>query len=105
VISQEAPLVPSLQRATGIMVGPPHALGLAGIVASVGVAALIAFHPASHAGTEPQRDAAAVLATRPVPTWEPSVVMTPGLPVQCADGTWTRTAVYAGCARHGGVRY
>ena len=84
---------------------PPHALGLAGIVASVGVAALIAFHPASHAGTEPARKAGAVLAAQPVATWEPSVVTTPGLPLQCADGTWTRTVVRDGCVHHGGVGY
>ncbi len=87
------------------MIWPPHALGLAGIVASVGLAGLIAFHPASHAGTEPARKAAAVLATQPASTWEPSVVTTPGLPLQCADGTWTRTVVRGGCAHHGGVGY
>ena len=83
---------------------PPHALGLAGIVAAVGLAALIAFHPASHAGTEPSRNAA-MPATQPAPTWEPAVVNAPGLPLQCADGSWTRTAVRGGCARHGGVIY
>lgn len=83
---------------------PPHALGLAGIVASVGIAALIAFHPASQADMEPARHADAV-AAQPAPTWEPSVVTAPGLPLQCADGTWTRTVVRAGCARHGGVSY
>jgi hypothetical protein len=83
---------------------PPHALGLAGIVASVGIAALIGFHPSSHADTEPAPPAA-VLAAQPARTWEPSVVNTPGLPLQCADGTWTRTVVHAGCARHGGVGY
>jgi hypothetical protein len=103
VISGEAGLVPSLQRATGIMVWPPHALGLAGIIASVGLGALIAFHPASHADTEPSRGAAVVRA--PAPVWEPSVVTAPGLPVQCADGAWTRSTVRAGCARHGGVAY
>jgi hypothetical protein len=84
---------------------PPHALGLAGIVASVGIAALLSFHSASHAGTEPSRQSAAVLAAQPAPTWEPSVVSTPGLPLQCADGTWTRTAVRSGCAHHGGIAY
>jgi hypothetical protein len=85
---------------------PPHALGLAGIVASVGVAAIIAFHSAaSHATMEPTRQADAVRNVQLAPTWEPSVVTTPGLPLQCADGTWTRSAVRAGCARHGGVAY
>jgi len=87
------------------MLWPPHALGLAAIVASVGVAALIAFHTASRADIEPTRRAAASLAAQPAPTWEPSVVTTPGLPLQCADGTWTRTTVRAGCAHHGGVGY
>jgi len=82
---------------------PPHALGLAGIVASVGVAALIAFHTASRADIEPPRRAS--LAAQPAPTWEPSVVTTPGLPLQCADGTLTRTTIRAGCAHHGGVGY
>jgi hypothetical protein len=82
---------------------PPHALGLAGIVASVALAALIAFQPTSHADTQVVR---ATLAAPPAaPTWEPSVVTTPGLPLQCADGTWTRTTVHAGCAHHGGVSY
>jgi hypothetical protein len=83
---------------------PPHALGLAGIVASVGLAALTAFQPASHAGIEPARARIAPVAP-PAPTWEPSVVTTPGLPLQCADGTWSRTTVRAGCARHGGVGF
>ncbi|HEX3346234.1 MAG TPA: hypothetical protein VHS09_16740, partial [Polyangiaceae bacterium] len=100
-----APLVPSLQRAGGIMPWPPHALGLAGIVASVGLAALIAFHPASHADMEPARASNAVPAAQPAVTWEPTVVTTPGLPVQCADGAWTRTSVRGGCARHGGIGY
>ena len=86
------------------MLWPPHALGLAGIVASVGLAGLIAFHPASHAGIEPARNAPAV-AAQPGPTWEPTVVTTPGLPLQCTDGTWTRTTVRGGCAKHGGVTY
>jgi len=84
---------------------PPHALGLAGIVASVGLAALIAFHSPSHADIEPAHLATVAPAAQHAPIWEPSVVTAPGLPLQCADGTWTRTAVRAGCARHGGVAY
>ncbi len=87
------------------MLWPPHALGLAGIVASVGLAALIAFHAPSHAGMEPPRAATASPPGMPVAIWEPSVVTTPGLPLQCTDGTWTRTTVRGGCARHGGVTY
>jgi hypothetical protein len=37
------------------------------------------------------------------PAWIPEVVTAPGLPVQCADGVWTRTVVRAGCAKHGGI--
>jgi len=66
---------------------------------------LLAFHPTSKADstrTEPQ-PAAAPVAQAPV--WVPEVVTAPGLPLQCADGTWTRTVVRGGCARHGGVTY
>ena len=82
-------------------------LGLAGAVAAAGVGCLLAFHSASHA--DPGRAAAALAeapaAIGPRVVWQPTVVTTPGLPVQCADGTWTRTVVRGGCARHGGVAY
>jgi hypothetical protein len=82
---------------------PPHALGLAGIVVSVGVAALLAFQPTSHAGTG--EVAPTVPSPTVAPTWDPSAAALPGLPLQCADGTWTRTTVRGGCWRHGGVVY
>lgn len=83
---------------------PPHALGLAGLVAAAGLACLIAFHPNSQAASEPQR-AAPAMPQAHAPVWEPTVVNAPGLPVQCADGTWTRSVVWHGCARHGGNVY
>jgi hypothetical protein len=97
-------MVSSVQRARGIMPWPPHALGLAGLVAAAGLACLIAFHATSRADSEPLHGAPPGTTARG-PVWEPSVVNAPGLPLQCADGTWTRTAVRAGCARHGGVVY
>lgn len=83
---------------------PPHALGLAGIVVAAGLACLIAFHPTSRAASEPSYGVPPATTARG-PVWEPTVVNAPGLPLQCADGTWTRTAVRGGCTRHGGVVY
>jgi hypothetical protein len=83
-----------------------RSLGLVGAVAAAGVGCLLAFHPASHA--DPGRAAVAAeapLAMAPRAVWQPTVVTAPGLPVQCADGAWTRTVVRGGCARHGGVAY
>jgi hypothetical protein len=70
------------------------------------VSCLLAFHSASHAEPVPV-PAVAVHAAAPVrgPTWQPTVVTAPGLPVQCADGAWSRTVIRGGCARHGGVAY
>lgn len=82
---------------------PPHALGVAGIVVAAGFACLIAFHATSRADPEAARSVP--VPETPAPVWEPAVVNAPGLPLQCADGTWTRTAVRGGCARHGGVAY
>jgi hypothetical protein len=78
---------------------------LAGGIAVASLVCLLAFHPTSKADstrTEPQPTAAPVAH---IPVWVPEVVTAPGLPLQCADGTWTRTVVHGGCARHGGVAY
>jgi hypothetical protein len=83
---------------------PPHVLGLAGLAVAAGFACLIAFHPTSRADAE-HGSLGAPGVTAHGPVWEPTVVNAPGLPEQCADGTWTRTAVRWGCARHGGVVY
>jgi hypothetical protein len=80
-------------------------LGLLAVVAVAGVSCLLAFHSASHA--EPSPPPSVVVDVAPVhgPTWQPSAITAPGLPLQCADGTWTRTVVRGGCARHGGLVY
>ena len=86
---------------------PPRSVAL-GFVGLVGLVSLLAFQAtgraeASHAS--PLVDAAA--EARPVygPVWTPEIVTAPGLPVQCSDGTWTRTVVRGGCARHGGITH
>jgi hypothetical protein len=65
----------------------------------------LAFHATSKAdSTRPQPlPVAAPVVYGPV--WVPDVVTAPGLPLQCGDGTWTRTVVRGGCAHHGGVAY
>ena len=83
---------------------PPHVLGLAGFTTATVVACLIAFHPTSRADASTARVAPPAMTVK-APVWEPTVVTAPGLPLQCADGTWTRTAVRGGCARHGGAVY
>lgn len=65
---------------------------------------LLAFHPTSKADSTHTALQARVSAKN-APVWVPEVVTAPGLPLQCADGTWTRTVVRGGCARHGGVTY
>jgi hypothetical protein len=82
-------------------------LGVAAVVAVAGVSCLLAFHSASHADPGPAPNPAVIVVAAPVrgPTWQPTVVTAPGLPVQCADGAWTRTVVRGGCARHGGIAY
>lgn len=75
--------------------------GLAFLVSFV---CLLVFLPTSKADSTPS----SVLPTAPVahgPVWVPEVVTAPGLPLQCTDGSWTRTVVRGGCARHGGVTY
>jgi hypothetical protein len=79
---------------------------LGGGIALVSLVCLLAFHPTSKADstrTEPQPTAAVPVAHGPV--WVPEVVTAPGLPLQCSDGTWTRSVVRGGCLRHGGVTY
>jgi hypothetical protein len=80
-----------------------------GSVAFVGLVTLVTFQATSRAATGqasplvPGGDGAEV---SPRPVWVPEVVSAPGLPLQCSDGTWTRTVgVRGGCARHGGVAY
>lgn len=76
---------------------------LAGVVSASSIC-LLAFHATSSADstrTEPRAPAPVTYG----PVWVPEVVTAPGLPVQCADGTWTRTVVRGGCWRHGGVAY
>lgn len=81
-------------------------LGLGGGIAFVTtfLVCLLAFHPTSNADSTPNEPQAAA-PVAPVAVWVPEVVTAPGLPLQCADGTWTRTVVRGGCARHGGVFY
>lgn len=75
-----------------------------GIAFFVTLVCLLAFHPTSKAdSTRTALQPAAPVAHGPV--WVPEVVAAPGLPLQCADGTWTRTVVRGGCSRHGGVFY
>jgi hypothetical protein len=77
-----------------------------GCIALVGLATLVAFQTTSRAEARAPVDAgdATAIAT-PGPAWVPEVVTAPGLPLQCADGTWTRTVVRAGCAHHRGLAY
>ena len=75
--------------------------GLAFVTTFVGLLAFLPTSKADSTRTLPQQ--ALPVAQRPV--WVPEVVTAPGLPLQCADGTWTRTVVRGGCSRHGGVFY
>jgi hypothetical protein len=83
-----------------------RSLGLLAVVPVAGVGCLLAFHSPSHA--DPGRATSAAIDLAPAvhgPMWQPTVVAAPGLPLQCADGTWTRTVVRGGCARHKGIVY
>jgi hypothetical protein len=79
-----------------------------GSIAFVGLVTLVTFQATSSAEA---RHASPIFASEAAvqsprgPVWVPEVVTAPGLPLQCSDGTWTRTAVRGGCARHGGVTY
>ena len=66
---------------------------------------LLAFHPTSKADSRRTEVQAVAPVAPAAPMWVPEVVTAPGLPLQCADGAWTRTVVHGGCARHGGVVY
>lgn len=82
----------------------PKRTWLLGGITFVSLVVLLAFRATSKADstpTEPVQAAPVVYG----PVWVPEVVTAPGLPLQCADGTWTRTVVRYGCARHGGVFY
>ena len=83
---------------------PPPRSVLLGVVSLVSLVCLVGFHPTSSAAS-PVPLTVAEAAAAPVlgPEWVPEVNTAPGLPVQCADGTWTRTVVRGGCARHGGL--
>lgn len=77
-----------------------------GSVGLVGLVCLLAFQATSRADALDGSGPLAASQAGPRahgPVWTPGIVTTPGLPVQCADGSWTRTVVRAGCARHGGV--
>ena len=78
-----------------------------GSVALVGLVSLVTLQATSHADDRrPVPLSMAAQSDGPHgPVWVPEVVTTPGLPQQCADGTWTRSVWRGGCARHGGVAY
>ena len=79
-----------------------------GSVAFVGLVPLVTFQATSRAESRqpsPLASEAEPTEARHRPVWVPEVVSAPGLPLQCSDGTWTRTVVRGGCARHGGVAY
>ncbi len=79
-----------------------------GSVAFFGLVTLVTFQATSRAEARrasPLSLEAASGEVRRGPVWVPEVVTAPGLPLQCTDGTWTRTVVRGGCARHGGVTY
>jgi hypothetical protein len=85
---------------------PTSRLIALGSVAFVGLVSLVTLQATSHA--EDRLPVPLSLAAQAGPhgaVWVPEVVTAPGLPQQCADGTWTRTVVRGGCARHGGVAY
>jgi hypothetical protein len=79
-----------------------------GSIAFVGLVSLVTFQATSRAEARrvsPLFAAEAQAVTPRGPVWVPEVVTAPGQPVQCGDGTWTRSMVRGGCARHGGVAY
>ena len=84
---------------------PPRGITL-GVIGLVTLTCLVAFHPTSRADSQMPLTAAEAGGSLVLgPEWVPEVVTAPGLPVQCADGAWTRTVVRGGCARHGGVAH
>jgi hypothetical protein len=78
-----------------------------GIVAFVGLVSLVTLQATTHAAPRQPLPLSAAAAAEGAhgPLWVPEVVTAPGLPLQCADGAWTRTVVRGGCARHGGVAF
>lgn len=85
---------------------PPPRKVVLGCIALVGVATLVVFQATSRAeGRPPSAQNAVAAGPAWGPVWVPEVVTAPGLPLQCADGTWTRTVVRGACARHGGAAY
>lgn len=78
-----------------------------GSVALVGLVSLVTLQATSHAeARRPDPLSLSAPGDGPRgPMWVPEVVTAPGFPLQCADGTWTRTVVRGGCFRHGGVAY
>ena len=88
---------------------PRGAIGIVCVVTAAGLAALVAFHRPSQAQLERSASVSSMEPATVPPsveaTWEPTAMNAPGLPLQCSDGTWTRTVVRWGCARHGGVTY
>ena len=88
----------------GSMRWPPPRSVIMGFIAGISLVCLVAFHATSRAdSTMPLTAAEAAAAPVLGPEWVPEVNTAPGLPVQCADGAWTRTVVRGGCAKHGGV--
>jgi hypothetical protein len=111
----EGRLLPQLRRRlqmkpvmTYVKAPLPRVLAL-GLIGVVGVISLVAFQATSRA--EARRNTMAISAVQaagpsnPIvgPLWTPEVVTTPGLPLQCADGSWTRSIIRGGCAKHGGI--
>jgi len=85
---------------------PPARAWILGVIALVTLACLVAFNATSRADSSLPLSVQDEKTTMELgPPWVPEVVSTPGLPVQCADGAWTRTVVRGGCAKHGGVAH
>jgi hypothetical protein len=79
-----------------------------GSIAFVALVTLVTFQATSRAEAgraSPLSSGGIAGEVRRGPVWVPEIVTAPGLPLQCSDGTWTRTVVRGGCARHGGVSY
>jgi hypothetical protein len=76
-----------------------------GVAFAVSFVCSLAFHATSKADSTRIEPVPAAPPVAHGPVWVPEVVSAPGLPLQCADGTWTRTVVRGGCARHGGIVY
>lgn len=85
---------------------PPPRWTTLGVIGLVTLACLVAFHPTSRADSTMPLSAQDAIASKDLgPPWVPEVLSAPGLPMQCADGLWTRTVVRGGCVKHGGVAH